>query len=95
MVGLLNSTLVDTPLEVNLKLTQYGGDLLPDPTLCWQLVGSLIYLTDTRPDIAINFVSHFMTTPHHLHFVAFQCIIRYLLGTPDHGLFFPTDLHSN
>lgn len=89
MVGLLNSTLVDTPLEVNLKLTQDGGDRLPDPTLYLQLVGSLIYLTNTRPDIAyaINFVSHFMMTPHHLHFVAVRCIIRCLLGTTNHWLF--------
>ena len=91
MAGLSHSTAVDTPLEVNLKLTQDSGDLLPDPTFHCQLVGSLIYLTNTRPDIeyAVNLLSQFMTTPRHLHLVAARHIIQYLLGTPNHGLFFP------
>lgn len=69
MAGLVNLTPVDTQLEVNLKLTQDNGDLLPNPTLYGQLVGSLIYLTNTRPNIAyaINLVSQFMTTPRQLH----------------------------
>ena len=42
MAGLRHSTLVDTTLEVNLKLTQDTGDPLPELTLYLQLVGSLI-----------------------------------------------------
>lgn len=91
MAGLVNSTPVDTQLEVNLKLTQDNGDLLPNPTFYGQLVGSLIYLTNTRPNIAyaINLVSQFMTTPRHLHLAIVRRIIRYLLDTPHRGLFFP------
>lgn len=65
MAGLLQSTPVDTPLEVNIKLTRDSGDLLSDH----KLVGSLICLTNTRPDISVvvNLVSQFMTAPSQLH----------------------------
>jgi hypothetical protein len=52
LVGLQDSSPVDTPLEVNVKFQRDDGDLLPNPTLYWQLVGSLNYLTITRPDIS-------------------------------------------
>ncbi|RVW49058.1 Retrovirus-related Pol polyprotein from transposon RE1 [Vitis vinifera] len=68
------------------------GDLLDDPTLYQRLVGSLIYLTTTRPDISyvVHQVSQFMTSPRHLHLAVVRCIIRYLRGSPTRGLFFPT-----
>ena len=42
----------DTPMEINVKLRKDEGELLPDPTVYRTLVGSLIYLTNTRPDIS-------------------------------------------
>ena len=59
MAGLQNSTPVDTLVEVNVKLSQDTGDPLPNLTLYRCLVGSLVYLTITRPDIsyAVNLVS--------------------------------------
>jgi hypothetical protein len=54
------------------------------------LVGSLNYLTITRPDIsfAVQQVSQFMKTPRHLHLAVVRRIIRYLQGSPGRGLFF-------
>ncbi|XP_022872878.1 uncharacterized protein LOC111391836 [Olea europaea var. sylvestris] len=88
---LCDSSSVDTPLEINVKYRKDEGDVLPNPTLYRKLVGSLIYLTITRPNIsfAVHTVSKFMDTPCHLHFVAIRRIIHYLIGTSHRGLFFP------
>lgn len=77
-------------METNLKLHSDEGNLLANPTLYWQPVVSLIYLTFTQPDIsyAINIVHQFMTSPCHLHLAAIYRILQYLKGTLDHGLFF-------
>lgn len=47
LVGLQDGRYVDTPLEVNEKYRKEEGDLLFDPFLCHQLVGSLSYLIIT------------------------------------------------
>ncbi|KAL0540025.1 hypothetical protein IC582_024253 [Cucumis melo] len=53
-----------------------------DPSLYRRLVGSLQYLTFTRPDIAfsVNRVSQFMHKPTVIHFSAIKRILRYLRG---------------
>jgi hypothetical protein len=93
LAGLEDTSSVDTPMEVNVKYRKNEGDLLDDPTLYRHLVGSLIYLTTTRPDISyvVHQVSQFMSSPQHLHLAAVRRIIRYLRGSPTRGLFFPTD----
>ena len=62
LTGLQMGNFVLTPLEVNVKLCQKEGELLSDSSLYRQLVGSLNYLTITRPDIsfAVQQVSQFM-----------------------------------
>lgn len=96
MAGLVNSTPVDIQLEVNLKLTQDNGDLLPNPTFYGQLVGNLIYLTNTRPNIAyaINLVRQFMTTPRHLTWQLFDASFSICLILLTTGCSFQLDLHS-
>jgi hypothetical protein len=69
LAGLQDSPSVDTPMEVNVKYRSKQGDLLSDPTVFRQLVGSLNYLTITRHDISfvLQQVSQFMQTPRHLY----------------------------
>lgn len=93
LAGLEDTSSVDTPMEVNVKYRKNEGDLLDDPTLYRRLVGSLIYLTTTRPDISyvVHQVIQFMSSPRHLYLAAVRHIIHYLRGSPTRGLFFPTD----
>ena len=50
--GLTDNKTVDTPVELNAHLTPSGGKPLSNPSLHRRLVGNLIYLTITRPDIS-------------------------------------------
>ncbi|CAN0839525.1 Retrovirus-related Pol polyprotein from transposon TNT 1-94 [Linum grandiflorum] len=89
--GFSTCTPVVTPMELNLRLSRDHGDPLPDPRQYRQLVGSLIYLTSTRPDIsyAVQVVSQFMSAPRSAHLTAVHRILRYLCGTPRIGIFLP------
>ena len=53
-----------------------------------QMIGSLMYLTNTRPDIyfAVNTLSQFLTDPRNVHLIVAKHILRYLRGTVDYGL---------
>ncbi|XP_059436269.1 protoporphyrinogen oxidase 1, chloroplastic-like [Corylus avellana] len=81
--GLTNCKIVDSPLETNVKLRATDGELLSNATLYRQLVGSLIYLTVTGPDLdyAVHLVCQFMTAPHSVHYAAVLRILRYVKGT--------------
>lgn len=73
-----------------MHLTSFGGVPLDDPTLHWQLISSLIYLTVAYPDIvyAVHIISQFMATPHTIYFTVVLQILRYVKGTLGHGLQF-------
>ncbi|GKV12002.1 hypothetical protein SLEP1_g23208 [Rubroshorea leprosula] len=68
---------VDTPMEVNFKLRKEDGEKLSNPSFYHQLVGHLLYLTMTRPDIAyaVQVVSQFVADPRWLHLTAVLRII--------------------
>ena len=78
--GITDSKIVDTPIEYNNRLNTHDGEPLPDATLYRQLVGSLVYLTVTRPNISytVHIVSQFMTAPRSLHYAVVLRILRYL-----------------
>ncbi|KAI3664859.1 hypothetical protein L6452_43468 [Arctium lappa] len=88
--GIIDNKTASTPLEHNLHLASNVGPPLHDPTLYRQLVGSLVYLTVTRPDIAyaVHTVSQFMSAPCSDHYAVVLRILRYLKGTMFHGLHF-------
>ncbi|CAA7058648.1 unnamed protein product [Microthlaspi erraticum] len=67
--------------------------LLENPEQYRRLVGKLIYLAATRPDLAyaVHILSQFMQHPRHDHWIALMCVIRYLKGTPGQGVFLKSD----
>jgi hypothetical protein len=93
--GYLGSKPVATPMEPNLKLMPDEGDFVDDPDTYRRLVGKLIYLTITRPNIsyAVSIVSQFMTNPRVPHMNAVIRILKYLKNAPGRGLFYRSSGH--
>ncbi|KAL2940785.1 Retrovirus-related Pol polyprotein from transposon TNT 1-94 [Bienertia sinuspersici] len=91
--GLLGSKPVDTPLPQNHGLAADSGPLYACPEQYRRIVGRLIYLTITRPDIsyAVHILSQFMHAPRQAHFDASQRVLRYLKSHPGQGLFLRAD----
>ena len=88
--GLLGARPVDTPMDSTVKLDGEHGELFSDVGRYCRLVGKLIYLTITRPDItyAVGVVSQYMQAPHQPHYQAIYRILRYLKGAPGRGLLY-------
>jgi hypothetical protein len=84
---------MNTPMEAKLKLLVDTSSDLIDATLYRQIIGSLMYLTNTRPDIcfAVNTLSQFLVEPRRVHLVAAKHVMRYLKGTLDYGLSYDGD----
>lgn len=81
---------VKTPVEVGTKLCKEGDNAHVDPSLFKQIVGTLRYLTCTRPDIAygVGLISKFQQSPRQSHMQVAKRIMRYIKGTYDYGLFY-------
>jgi hypothetical protein len=63
--GMTGCKPISIPLEQNVKLSANEGDLVEDTTMYKHIVGSLIYMTITRPylNYVARMVSQFMQTP--------------------------------
>ena len=77
-----------TLMITNWKKIDSFEDKEEDPTLYRQLIGSLMYLVNTRSDIcyAVNTLSQFMVEPRRAHWAAAKHVPRYLQGTVELGL---------
>ena len=75
-------------MVTNLKLLNDASSERVDVTLYIQIIGSLMYLTNTRADICfvVNTSSQYMVDPRHVHLVEVKHVIRYLKGMLDYGL---------
>jgi hypothetical protein len=80
----------ETSMELNAPLVATDGEPLEDPTRYHHIVGSLIYLGVTRPDISysVHILSQFVSAPTQIHY-SHLCVLRYLHETISRRLFFP------
>ena len=62
-------------------------------TIYRQLIGSLLYLTHSQPDIyyAMNVVSRYMQQPHDIHWKEAKRILQYIHGTRTYDIHYATD----
>ncbi|KAL0310316.1 UNVERIFIED_CONTAM: Retrovirus-related Pol polyprotein from transposon RE2 [Sesamum calycinum] len=76
---------VTTPLVTGEKYQKEDGSQKVDGSMYRSLIGSLLYLTATRPDImfATCLLSRFMQSPSQVHYAAAKRILRYLRGSVD------------
>ena len=80
----------DTPMEEGLKLCIETNQVPVDRGRYQRLVGRLMYLAHTRPDLAyaLSIVSQFMHNPGEQHMNAVMRILRYLKSVPGNGILF-------
>lgn len=80
---------VINPIVHGNKLKSNEGTKV-DETLFKQMVGSLMYITTTRPDIqfVVNLISRFMSSPTDRHLAAAKRVLCYLQGTLDYGIWY-------
>jgi hypothetical protein len=79
---------MSTPMITNWKKLSASDSQLVDATSYKQLIGSLMYLVNTIPDIcfSMNTLSQYMVEPRSVHMVGEKHILRYVVGTVDFGL---------
>jgi len=86
-----------TPTVMGLKPSREDNTKDFDPSLYKSVVGSLMYLTATRPDImfAVSLISRFMERPKEAHWQVAKRILRYVKGTKRFGILYNVSEHSN
>ncbi|KAH9782071.1 retrovirus-related pol polyprotein from transposon RE2 [Citrus sinensis] len=88
--NMLGSKSCNTPISVSEKLQKDLGNPFENPSLYRSVIGSLQYVTLTRPEIAftVSKLSQFLAAPTVLHWQACKRLLRYLQGTAHFGLQF-------
>ena len=91
--GMMDSKAMAIAMASNLKLLSDASSYLVDATMHHQMIGSLMYLKNTRLDIcfAVNTLSQYLTDPRSVHLTAAKHILRYLKGIVDYGLKYKTN----
>jgi hypothetical protein len=80
-------------MDIHLKHRPKDGTPLADPTRYRHIVGSLVYLTITRPNIAhvVHMLSQFVSTPTSVNYGHLLRVLRYLHRTRSRCLLYASD----
>jgi hypothetical protein len=91
--NMLECKSMNTPMETKLNLLVDTSSELIDATLYRQIIGSPMYLMNTRPHICfvMNTLSQFMVEPRDVQLISAKHVMRYLKGTLDYGLSYDGD----
>ncbi|CAO2163650.1 unnamed protein product [Urochloa humidicola] len=93
--GMEDAKPIKTPMATNghLDLDEKGKPV--DLKLYRSMIGSLLYLTASRPDImfSVCMCARFQASPRECHLTAVKRILRYLKYSPNIGLWYPKDAH--
>ena len=94
--GMMDCKAMTTPMALNLNLLSDASLELVDATMYCQMIGSLMYLMNTRPNIffVVNTLSQFLTDLRHAHLVT-KHAVRYLKGTFECGLKYDMNQKTN
>lgn len=86
--GMSRSKAMTSPIVPGTKLSRSESGEPVDATQFKQIVGSLMYLTATRPDLmfAVSLLSRFMERPVEAHLLAAKRILRYIQGTLEYRI---------
>ncbi|XP_070022456.1 secreted RxLR effector protein 161-like [Nicotiana sylvestris] len=84
------SKVIDTPIATTTRLDETGSPV--NQTMYRGIIGSLLYLTTSRPDIVFSvwLCARFQLNPKESHLKAAKRILRYLKGTHDLVLYYPS-----
>ena len=91
--GLVNSKHARTPICTSVKISKDVSGKQVDLRLYRSMIGSLLYLTATRPDISfsVGLCARFQSTPTESHLHAIKRVCRYIVGTINYGLWYTKD----
>ncbi|GJY79017.1 retrovirus-related pol polyprotein from transposon TNT 1-94, partial [Tanacetum coccineum] len=91
--GMESSDLMDTPMVEKSKLDEDTQGKAVDPTYYRVIIGTLMYLTASRPDLTfiICMCARYQEKPTKKHLYAVKGIFKYIRGTVNQGLWYPKD----
>ena len=86
--GMMDCKSMATPMTIDIRKVRDSDSDPVDLSLYRQLISSLMYLVNTRPDIcfSINSLSQFQVEPKHEHWIVAKHVLRYICGTLNYGL---------
>lgn len=89
----LGSKPISTPIEPNHELARAHDIFYAHPDKYHRLIGKLIYLTITRPDLTyiIHVLAQFTQTPRMKHWDLALCVLSFLKDNPSQGILLQAD----
>ncbi|KAL6513463.1 hypothetical protein OROGR_020949 [Orobanche gracilis] len=93
MFGMSTSKSSSTPMSTSMEISAAETGKSVDQSLYKKLIGSLLYLTTSRPDIqfVVGVCARYQVAPKESHFTIAKRILKYVKGTVDVGLWYPKE----